>query len=169
VSTQKFQKITASADEVETGEERTLPGLFQAGSGMRRFVTHRDLDYRAGYTKVARGQGFSTFFWYDEFWVVLEGHAEVQALDRPSGASWDERLGPKDLVYIPSGTRVSLAVPEGEDHILFFYIALPASKKHAHWLASMQPEDLEDIRARNEHTAEGAEEEARRGGPRVAR
>jgi hypothetical protein len=49
--------------------------------------------------------------------------------------------------------------------LLFFYIAIPASSKHAPWIASMTPEDLEDIRRRQEHTTEGATTEAKRGKP----
>ena len=163
----RFQKITANADEVDTGDGRTIPGLFEAGSGMRRFVTDRNLDYRAGYTKVPQGQGFKTFFWYDEFWVVLEGHARVHALDRPTEKTWDEEIGVRDLVYIPSGTKVTLRVPKSDPYVLFFYIALPASNKHARWMSYMKPEDLEDIRARGEYTPEGFEAEAGRGQPRV--
>lgn len=161
-----FQKMAARAEYVEVGEDRTLPGLFRPGSGMRRFVTAPDLAYRAGYTRVSAGQGFKTFFWYDEFWVVLEGTGNVRAVDRLSGAVWDETLAPHDLVYIPAGTHITLEVPEArEGHILFFYIAIPASAKHAPWLASMTPEDIEDIKVRAEHTKEGFEQEAKRGGP----
>jgi mannose-6-phosphate isomerase-like protein (cupin superfamily) len=161
-----FQKISARAEEVDTTESRTLPHLFGAGSGMRRFVVPPDLAYRAGYTKVAAGQGIKTFFWYDEFWVVLEGEGKVTAIDRPSNTTMNEEVRAHDLVYIPAGTHISLVVP-GDGHILFFYIAIPASSKHAPWLASMTPEDIEDIKIRREHTNEGYEAEALRGKPLV--
>jgi len=161
-----FQKISARADEVDTTDNRTLPDLFGPGSGMRRFVVAPDQAFRAGYTKVAGGQGIKTFFWYDEFWVVLEGKGKVTAIDRPSGTTINEELNPHDLVYIPSGTHITLdnATPDGS-HLLFFYIAIPASSKHAPWIASITPEDIEDIKVRQEHTMEGAETEARRGKP----
>jgi mannose-6-phosphate isomerase-like protein (cupin superfamily) len=133
---------------------------------MRRFIVNEDLAYRAGYTKVAAGQAIKTFFWYDEFWVVLEGRGKVTAIDRPSNTTIEEQLSPHDLVYIPAGTHITMdSVPEDGSHILFFYIAIPASSKHAPWIASMTPEDIEDIKLRQEHTKEGAAIEGQRGKP----
>ncbi|MCC7105734.1 MAG: hypothetical protein IT307_11365, partial [Chloroflexi bacterium] len=156
-----FQKIPARAELVDGGESRTLPDLFKPGSGMRRFVVAPDGAYRAGYTKIQPGQGFKTFFWYDEFWVVLEGGADLTAIDRPSGTTFDEHLDSHDLVFIPSGTQVTLKHPDNAaDPLLFFYIAIPASSKHAPWLATMTTEDIEDIKVRHEHTQSGAALEA---------
>jgi mannose-6-phosphate isomerase-like protein (cupin superfamily) len=161
-----FRKIPIRADHVEGGDGRTLPKLFKPGSGMRRFVVAPDLAYRAGFTKVAPGQGFKTFFWYDEFWVVIEGGARVTAVDRPTGKTTTEPLETHDCVFIPAGTHITVEHPKDASRpLLFFYIAIPASSKHAAWMASMTPEDLEDIRVRQEHTKEGAEAESRRGAP----
>ena len=165
-----FRKFPARAEYIETGENRTLPNIFTLGSGMRRFVMAPDLSYRAGYTKVTPGGGFRTFFWYDEFWVILEGGGNVTAVDRPTGQTVKETLEVHDLVYIPAGTHITVDVSKGgAGHMLFFYIAIPASNKHAVWLASMTPEDIEDIRIRQEHTREGFDKEGARGfvgGPR---
>jgi mannose-6-phosphate isomerase-like protein (cupin superfamily) len=161
-----FQKIPIRADHVEGGEGRTLPGLFKAGSGMRRFIVPPDLAYRAGFTRVAPGQGFKTFFWYDEFWVVVQGGARVTAVDRPTKTTITETVDTHDCVFIPAGTHITVDHPQSASQpLLFFYIAIPASSKHASWIASMTPEDLEDIRRRQEHTTEGATAEATRGKP----
>jgi ethanolamine utilization protein EutQ (cupin superfamily) len=133
---------------------------------MRRFVTDRNLDFRAGYTRVIPGQGIKTFFWYDEFWVTLEGNAHVTATDRPTGEVFERDLTPHNIVFIPSGTHIDMKVdPGAEQPFLFFYIAIPASSKHAHWLAAMTPEDVEDLRIRNEHTPEAFAAEAKKGAP----
>ena len=160
-----FCKFPARAESIETGENRTLPNVFKPGSGMRRFLKSPDLAYRAGYTKIAADSGIKTFFWYDEFWVILEGSAKVTAVDRPTGQTMKETLEAHDLVYIPAGTHITVddVQKSGVGHILFFYIALPASNKHAAWLASMTPGDLEDIRIRQEHTMEGFDKEGSRG------
>jgi mannose-6-phosphate isomerase-like protein (cupin superfamily) len=161
-----FQVISATADQVDGGPNRTIPRIFGDGSGMRRFVTDRDLDFRAGYTKVLPSQGIRTFFWYDEFWVTLEGVGQVTATDRPSGQVIEQTLNPHDLVFIPAGTHIDMKVP-GNSNVpfLFFYIAIPASNKHAHWLAAMTPEDVEDVRIRNEHTPEAFAAEMKKGKP----
>lgn len=160
-----FEVIAAKSELVDVGADRTIPGLFEEGSGMRRFITDRDLDFRAGYTKVGAGQHMSTFFWYDEFWVVLEGGGKVTATDRPTGSLIERDLLAHDLVFIPAGTHIAMDVPAGDTPILFFYIAIPASNKHAHWLGSMTPEDIADIQRRNEHTPESFAAEAKRGAP----
>ena len=161
-----FEVISAVADEIEGGPNRTIPGIFGEGSGMRRFVTARDLDFRAGYTRVQPSQGVKTFFWYDEFWVTLEGEGNVTATDRPSGQVIERVLKPHDLVFIPSGTHIDLKIASDAAHpFLFFYIAIPASNKHAHWLAAMTPEDVEDVRIRNEHTPEAFAAERAKGAP----
>jgi len=161
-----FRKIPIRADHVDDSEGRTLPKLFHPGSGMRRFVVAPDLAYRAGFTKVAPGQGFKTFFWYDEFWVVVQGGARVTAVDRPTNKTITEQVETHDCFFIPAGTHITVDHPKSASQpLLFFYIAIPASSKHAPWMAFMTPEDLEDIRKRHEHTAEGATAEAQRGKP----
>ena len=45
-----FQKVPIRADHVDSGAGRTLPHLFESGSGMRRFIVPPDLAYRAGFT-----------------------------------------------------------------------------------------------------------------------
>jgi hypothetical protein len=161
-----FDVISADAAAVDGGPNRTIPGIFGEGSGMRRFVTDRNLDFRAGYTKVVPSQGVKTFFWYDEFWVTLEGQAHVTATDRPTGEVIDRDLKPHDIVFIPSGTHIDMKVaPDAGQPFLFFYIAIPASNKHAHWLAAMTPEDVEDVRIRNEHTPDSFVAESKKGAP----
>jgi mannose-6-phosphate isomerase-like protein (cupin superfamily) len=158
------QKTKVSADDVETGERRTFPGLFPPGSGMRRFIAAPDLSHRSGYTLIKAGQGFSAFYWYDEYVLAMEGSARLTTLERSSGTTTlDEDLQVNDLVYIPSGTHVSVHNPSTDgQHFLFLWIAIPAPAKHAPWIGAMTPRDIEDIRAQGELTPEGMAEEARR-------
>ncbi len=157
-----FKTTDITPSGVEGGDSRTLPHLFKAGSGMKRFVVAPDLAYRAGFTKVLPGQGFKTFFWYDEFWVSIEGEADVIALDRPTGTKVEEKLTPHKYVFIPAGTHITLQ--NNTDKIfLFTYIAVPSSNKYTPWMAYMTPEDIEDIRVRDEHTKSTRELENTRG------
>lgn len=161
---QKFRKLLARAEDVETGDNRALSGLLQPGNGLRRFVVAPDLSFRTGYSKITPEGGLKSFFWYDEFWAVLEGTGTVTAVDRPSGQTIKETLEVHDLVYVPAGTHITVDVPrKGIGHLMFFYVALPSSNKQAVWLASMTPDDVEDIRIRQEHTIDGFDREATRG------
>jgi mannose-6-phosphate isomerase-like protein (cupin superfamily) len=157
-----FQKTAIRAESVEVGENRTLPKLFKPGSGMKRFVTAPDLSYRAGYTRVGQGQEFTTFFWYDEFWVVIEGNARVVAVDRPTGTTTTEELQQHDYVFIGAGTDITVE-NTGGGPLLFMYIAIPASNKYSSWMAYLTPEDIASIRVREEHTKVLLEAEAQRG------
>ena len=57
VPSEAFIHTSFSADEIDGGEERLIPGLFDQGSGMRRFATPEDRALRAGFTRVENGSG----------------------------------------------------------------------------------------------------------------
>lgn len=146
----KRLKFDDTKIRVAPDPERLLPNLFGEGSGMYRFVTAEDLSFRAGFTRVAPGQGFKTFFWYDEFWVILRGKGRIKAVDRVSGREETLVLTPEDAFFIGKGTQITAESVDPKQAFGFFYIALPASKKEAPWLAKMTAEDIEDIRGRAE-------------------
>jgi mannose-6-phosphate isomerase-like protein (cupin superfamily) len=146
----KCLRFEESKIRVAPDPERLLPKLFGEGSGMHRFVTAEDHAYRAGFTRVAPGQGFETFFWYDEFWIILRGKGRVKAVDRISGLEENLELTPDDAFFIGKGTHISAEAVDPDQAFCFMYIAIPASKKEAAWLANMTPEDVEDVRIRVE-------------------
>ncbi len=135
-------------DEVGASD-RLTPKLFPQGGGMKRFVTHPGLEFRAGHTKLNPGQGFKTFFWYDEFWVVRRGGGRLTVTDRISGEEETVDLEASDTVYFGKGVHAR-AEAVGNEPWVFFYVAIPASKKDAPWLAAMTDEDVEDVRLRDE-------------------
>lgn len=145
-----LKKIEIEQAAVDIGEGRLLPKLFEPGSGMRRFVTAPDLSYRAGYTKIENGQGIKSFYWYDEFWIVMDGTAKLTGTDRATGETVVLDLKPRDYVFMGAGTHFTCEVKDGP--LLFVYIAIPASSKDAPWLANMTQEDIEDIRIRQEYS-----------------
>ena len=151
----RFKVYRLNPDEIidEVGAaDRLTPKLFPKGGGMKRFVTHPGLEFRAGHTKLSPGQGLKTFFWYDEFWVVRRGQGRLDATDRISGETESVELGPSDTVFFGKGVHAR-AEAIGDEPLVFFYVALPASKKDAAWLAVMTPEDIEDVRLREEYSA----------------
>jgi len=127
-----------------------LPRLFHDGGGMKRFVTDPLLRFRAGHTKLSKGQGFDTFFWYDEFWVGRAGRGEAIVTDRATGEVATYQLGPKDTVYIARGCHIK-GRGVSDEPWLFFYVAIPASKLDASYLAHMTQQDIEDVRKREEY------------------
>jgi hypothetical protein len=149
----KFQIYELNDSEIVDAigdPERLLPDLFKDGGGMKRFVTDPLLGFRAGHTKLSKGQGFDTYFWYDEFWVMRHGRGEAVATDRTTGEQSTYQLGPKDTVYIARGCHVTGRGISDEPWV-FFYVAIPASKRDATWLAHMTPQDIEDVRKREEY------------------
>jgi mannose-6-phosphate isomerase-like protein (cupin superfamily) len=150
VPSEAFIHTSFSADEIDGGEERLIPGLFDQGSGMRRFATPEDRALRAGFTRVEDGSGFKTYFWYKEIWYCIQGTAEMTVLDRRTGESTDVTLKAGDATYYPEGVRVTLRNNSGDD-FYFLYCAVPASNRDAQWIAAMEPEDIEDVRVRREY------------------
>lgn len=161
-----FLKYSFDPAEIEVGEDRLLPLLFSSGSGMKRFVEPIDHALRAGFTKVAAGGGFETFFWYKEIWFVIEGRGVLSVVDKRRGTANEVELRGRDAVYFPEGMRISLS-SVGPDDLVFLYCAVPASKRDATWLAAMEPQDLEDVRIRGEFPSSRAKETRSRTGPRV--
>ena len=151
---ERFQVYSLNPDEIVDSlgaTDRLTPKLFPQGGGMKRFVTHPGLEFRAGHTKLNPGQGFKTFFWYDEFWVVRRGRGRLVAVDRVTGEEESVELGDSDTVFFGKGIHAR-AEAIGDEPWVFFYIAIPASKKEAPWLAKMTEEDLEDVRLREEYS-----------------
>lgn len=144
-----FSKYSFNPSDIEDGDTRLLPNLFSEGGGMKRFATPEDGDLRAGFTRVAAGEGFSTFFWYKEIWYVVEGSARLTVLDKRTQKSESMDVGPRDALYFPEGVRVDLHNDRSEP-IHFLYCAVPASKTPAAWLAAMDERDIEDVRQRKE-------------------
>lgn len=150
--TEGFVKYSFRPEEIDGGDNRLLPGVFESGSGMRRFAEPADRTMRAGFTHVEQGTGFETFFWYKEIWYVIRGSGDVTVLDKRTGRKIDDVVRPGDATYFPEGVRVELRAHDGED-LYFLYCAVPASIRDAQWLAAMDAQDLSDVTARGEASA----------------
>lgn len=132
--------------------KQMLPGLLGRDKGMnlKRFVTAKDLGYRAGYFKMEEGTSFESFYWYDEFWCILEGEGKVKAVNRASDKGREWRLEAKDLFFISKGEWIR-AISLSNEPFVFFYCAIPASSKDSPWLAHMTTKDINDVRKRKEY------------------
>jgi len=131
--------------------DRLIPKTFPKGGGMLRFVTAEDLSFRAGFTKLNKGEYVNSYFWYDELWLVMRGRGQVKTVERPSTKEEINDLKPEDAFYIPKGTHVYVEGTSEDQPLIFFYIAIPASKKEGFWLAHMLPQDIQDVRDREEY------------------
>jgi mannose-6-phosphate isomerase-like protein (cupin superfamily) len=149
VPSEGFTKTSFRRDEIDGGDDRLIPALFEEGSGMRRFATPEDRALRAGFTRVQDGKGFSTYFWYKEIWYVISGTASLSVVDKRTGETSEETLEAGDATYYPEGVRVTLSNTSGDD-FYFLYCAVPASNRDAQWLAAMEDEDINDVRVRRE-------------------
>jgi mannose-6-phosphate isomerase-like protein (cupin superfamily) len=137
-----------------SGPDQLLPKLFGKTGGMKRFAVADDEGLRAGFTKILKGAGFNTFFWYDEIWYVIDGKMDVKAVTRSTGATDNLSLEGGDAFYIPTGTHITTKVLS--DRIVFLYVAVPASIKTGRWLAHMTPEDIQDVKSRAEFNSKDA-------------
>jgi hypothetical protein len=68
---------------------------------MKRFVTAKDLSFRAGVNKLEPGDSFGDLYWYHEFLVVLKGIG----LYTCEGSRWNHDVytfeaKPEDIIYI---------------------------------------------------------------------
>src|SRR5947208_11898945 len=115
---------------------------------MKRFAVAEDEKLRAGFTRILRGEGFKTYFWYDEVWYIIDGRMDVTAVTRSEKRTERFVLDARDAFYIQTGTHISTRVVS--EKVLFLYVAVPASIRHARWLAHMTPEDLGDLKIRRE-------------------
>ena len=131
--------------------KQMLPGLLgrEKRVNLKRFVTARDLSYRAGYFRMEEGTSFESFYWYDEFWCILRGEGKVKTVNRASGEEKEWRLGAKDLFFISKGERIR-TVALSKEPFVFFYCAIPAASKDSPWLAHMTKGDFNDVRKREE-------------------
>jgi mannose-6-phosphate isomerase-like protein (cupin superfamily) len=150
VPSEVFIHYSFKPEDIDGGDERLIPGVFEAGSGMRRFATPEDRALRAGFTRVEASQSIETYFWYKEIWYVISGTAELSVLDKRSGDSTDVTLRAGDATYYPEGVRIVLRNTSDED-LYFLYCAVPASNRDAAWLAAMDERDIEDVRLRREY------------------
>ena len=150
VPSETFKKYSFDPNDVVVGEGRLLQANFSPGSGLKRFVTPADQSLRAGFDRSAPGRVLDTFFWYKELWYVIDGTAVVTVTDKRTGEEVTERVKERDALYFPEGVRVHMQVDSDRD-LLFFYCAVPASKRDAPWLAAMDERDVEDVRKRGEY------------------
>ncbi len=146
----EFVHYQFRTEDIDGGDNRLLPNLFEPGAGMKRFAWPDDQELRAGFTRVLPGQGFSTFFWYKEIWYVIEGSAQLDVTDKRDGKEQTVRLEARSATYYPEGVRVTLT-NDGDVDLYFLYCAVPASKRDASWLAVMNEKDVDDVRVREEY------------------
>lgn len=148
-----FETYSLREEDIKTkpGESgRLIPGTFKRGGGMYRFITAPDLSHRGGFTKLSKGEGFSSYFWYDEYWLMLQGRSRVVATDRSNGQRREVEIQARDAVFIGTGTHVVHECLSDGEPTIFMYVAVPASKKDGRWLAHVTPEDIQDVRDREE-------------------
>lgn len=147
------KKYSFNEDDILTypHPDRLIPKTFPRGGGMYRFVTAEDLSFRAGFTKLSKGEYVRGYFWYDEIWLVMRGTGLVKTIERPSTEEQVNELKPDDAFYIPKGTHVYFECTSEDQPLVFMYVAIPASKKEGFWLAHMLPEDIQDVRDREEY------------------
>lgn len=149
-SNDKVVKYSFNPNDIDGGKDRLLPGLFDEGSGMKRTATPADQSMRAGFTRLCKGQKIAWYFWYKEIWQVIQGDkAVVNAVDKRTGEKMNYTIKPGDFLYFPQGVKVELT-NNGDEDFYFLYVAVPASKRDAAWIAAMDEEDLNDIRLRKE-------------------
>ena len=116
---------------------------------MYRFVTAPDLSHRGGFTRMRKGQPYRSFLWYDEYWCVFQGQGKVVATDRSTGERKEVTIQSRDAIFIGMGTHVALECTSDEP-LLFMYVAVPVSMKVGKWLAHVTPQDIEDVKSRQE-------------------
>lgn len=133
-------------------EKQMLPGVLgrDKRTNLKRFVTSKDLSYRAGYFRMEEGTSFKSYYWYDELWCILEGEGRVKTVNRASGEEREWKLGAKDLFFISKGEWIRPTAISKEPFI-FFYCAIPAASKDSPWIAHMTKEDFNDVRKRKEY------------------
>jgi mannose-6-phosphate isomerase-like protein (cupin superfamily) len=148
-----FETYSLRAEDIKvelSDEDRLIPNTFKRGGGMYRFITAPDLSHRAGFTSFTKGQGFSSYFWYDEYWLMVQGRSRVTATDRSTGEKTVVEISARDVVFIGTGTHIEHECISDDEPTLFLYVAVPASKRDGKWLAHMTPEDIQDVRDREE-------------------
>ena len=128
---------------------RLIPKSFDKGGGMLRFVTGEDQSCRCGFTKIRKGESIRFYCWYEEVWFVMRGEGQTKTIIRPATEEevWD--IKPDDAMYFGKGTHIYVEC-RSDQPLIFMYFAVPASKKEGRWMAHMLPQDIEDIRVREE-------------------
>lgn len=96
---------------------------------MKRFITAKDLSFRAGVNKLNPGERFGDLYWYHEFLVVLQGVGRYTC----EGSRWNHETytfeaNPQDIVYVQKGTKWEVECISDVPHV-FFYCAVPASRQ----------------------------------------
>jgi mannose-6-phosphate isomerase-like protein (cupin superfamily) len=132
-------------------KKQMLPGLLgkDKKQNLKRFVTAKDLSYRAGYFRMEQNASFDSYYWYDEFWCILEGEGKVDTVNRASREEKEWVLRAKDLFFISKGEWIR-AEALSKEPFVFFYCAIPAASRDSHWLAHITQEDIRDVRKREE-------------------
>jgi mannose-6-phosphate isomerase-like protein (cupin superfamily) len=132
--------------------QQLLPELLgkDKTANLKRFVTAPNLSYRAGFARLEETTGFESFYWYDEFWCVIQGKGEVTTINRATSEKQNWNLESRDIFFIPKGDWVSIRASSKEP-LVFFYCAIPAASLDAPWLAHMTKEDIFDVVKRREY------------------
>jgi mannose-6-phosphate isomerase-like protein (cupin superfamily) len=145
----EFRKLTLSPDDIVHEEGvagRLLPDVFIGGGGMLRWVRDDDKRFSAGFTRMPPGGSWATFFWYNEFWIVMKGTGHVVSTNRVTGKTLEETLSPGDAVFIPEGCHISARTNEDWT---YFWCAVPCGRVCQDWLANLEPSDIDDAQLRD--------------------
>ena len=96
---------------------------------MKRFVTAKDLSFRAGFWKLRPGEVSEDTYWIHEFLYIKSGRGRYSC----EGNKWNPEprqfeAEPGDVIYIQKGSKWKVECISSEPHVLF-YIAIPASSQ----------------------------------------
>lgn len=95
---------------------------------LKRFVTARDLSFRAGFFRLEAGHAHETFYWYSEFHYVIEGSLRYTYKDRNEAQFHTLEAVAGDAVFVGLGTQFRLECISSAPSTVF-YVAIPASAK----------------------------------------
>ncbi|MFT4210948.1 MAG: hypothetical protein QM626_03675 [Microbacterium sp.] len=144
--TERFFTFTPDLDEVVAEGQKAMPGWLPPRSGMRRFAAPADLTLRSGFTVFGDNIRGDTSYWTKEVWCVLEGRAVLEIEDLETGEKSEHRVAAGDGVYFPEAVR--LTVVTGDERLVIFYCAVPASARDSHWIAALTQQDIDNARMR---------------------
>lgn len=113
--------------EKYTLNERDLKSTGSGPGMMKRFITAKDLSFRAGFWRLAPGESSEDVYWIHEFLYVRSGKGRYSC----EGNKWNPHpkefvAEPGDVIYVQKGTKWRVECISEEPHVLF-YVAVPAS------------------------------------------
>jgi uncharacterized cupin superfamily protein len=145
VASDRFLHYSFNPDDIVTGEGRLLASEFPVGCGMKRFATPGDKTLRAGFTRFSAGARLGSLFWYKETWFIISGSATLIVDDKGTESTTVLKAG--DATFFPEGIRFKVNMDQGED-LVFMYVAVPASNRDAHWIGTLTPDEVAEIKGR---------------------